>query len=68
VGHHISSLGVVGPPDPSRLYREEEIAAALGGLEILRLQQRRGASDVHEPGTDLVVWARRPTAAGKVNG
>lgn len=59
VGHHVASFGVVGPPDVSRLYREEDVSAVLGGLEILRLEQRRGASDVHEPGTDLVVWARR---------
>ena len=62
VGHHVASFGVVGPPDESRLYREEDVSAALGGLEILRLEQRRGASDVHEPGTDLVVWARRRPA------
>jgi SAM-dependent methyltransferase len=62
VGHHVASFGVVGPPDASRLYREEDVVAALSGLEILRLEQRRGASDVHEPGTDLVVWARRSRA------
>lgn len=68
VGHHISSLGRVGPPDPERLYREEEITTALAGLEILRIGQRRGESDVHEHGTDLVVWARRPPSAEIGNG
>jgi SAM-dependent methyltransferase len=66
VGHHVSSFGVVGPPDAARLYREDDVTAALKGLEIIRLQQRRGASDVQEPGTDLVVWARRPAATGHV--
>lgn len=68
VGHHLSSLGKVGPPDPDRLYREEEITAALAGLEILRLDRREGASDVHAHGTDLVVWARRPPAPKTENG
>lgn len=60
VVHHLSSLGVAGPPDPGRLYTEADLRAAVGGLEVLVAEERRGASDVSEPGTDLVLWARRP--------
>lgn len=62
VGHHRLSHGVVGPPDPTRLYTEDDLLDAAGGLEVLGLRRRRGSSDVHEPGTDVVLWARRPTA------
>jgi LmbE family N-acetylglucosaminyl deacetylase/SAM-dependent methyltransferase len=60
VGHHQRSLGVSGPPDPARLYSEEDLAEGVSGLDILGLEQRPGASDVTEPGIDVWVWARRP--------
>lgn len=34
-------------------------AAAVEGVEVLGLEQRRGKSDVSEPGTDVVLWALR---------
>jgi LmbE family N-acetylglucosaminyl deacetylase len=58
VGHHVSSLGVTGPPDPARLYTEDDLRE-IPGLDVIRLEQRRGKSDVSEPGTDVVLWARR---------
>jgi hypothetical protein len=58
VGHHVSSLGVTGPPDPARLYAEDDLRE-IPGLDVIRLEQRRGKSDVSEPGTDVVLWARR---------
>ncbi len=61
VGHHVSSLGVTGPPDPARLYTEDDLRG-IPGLDVLRLEQRRGKSDVSEPGTDVVLWARRGAA------
>lgn len=63
VAHHRSSLGVTGPPDPARLYTEEDLSG-LPGIEVLCLEQRRGHSDVAEPGRDVVLWAR-PAAPGQ---
>ncbi len=60
VGHHISSFGVAGPPDASRLYREDDLLMAVESLDVLRMTRRQGASDVAEPGTDLVLWAQAP--------
>jgi len=60
VGHHLLSRGVAGPFDPSRLYSEDDLRQAARGLELLRLGQRHGSSDIPEPGTDVVLWARRP--------
>ncbi len=59
VGHHVSSLGMAGPPDPSRLYSEEDLRGAVQDLEVLRLERRGGASDVSEPGVDVVLWASK---------
>jgi SAM-dependent methyltransferase len=63
VGHHLSSFGVAGPPDASRLYREDELLMAVGSLDVLRMVRRQGASDVAEPGTDLVLWAQAPVSS-----
>ncbi len=60
IGHHLASLGVVGPPDPGRLYTEQELVAHVDGLEVLEVEQRRGESDAGVPGTDVWLWARRP--------
>jgi LmbE family N-acetylglucosaminyl deacetylase/SAM-dependent methyltransferase len=62
VGHHAFARGVAGPFDPTRLYTEDDLQRAARGLEVLRLERRHGKSDVAEPGTDLVLWARRPPA------
>ncbi len=58
VGHHISPFGVTGPLDPARLYTEDDLRV-IPGLNIIRLVQRRGKSDVSESSTDVVLWARR---------
>ncbi len=60
VGHHRFVRGVAGPFDPSRLYGEHDLRQAARGLEVLRLERRHGKSDVPEPASDLVLWARRP--------
>jgi LmbE family N-acetylglucosaminyl deacetylase len=60
VAHHLDSLGKSGPPDPQRLYTESDLRSAADGLELLRLERRRGASDVSDPGVDVFLWARRP--------
>lgn len=61
VGHHISCLGVVGPPHPERLYTEEMLETAFPDLEVLRLGQRKTLhGDTGRPTTDVVVWAVRP--------
>ena len=59
VAHDRASLGVTGPPDPERLYTDDDLRA-LPGVEVVRLAQRRGKSDVSEPGIDIVLWAVRP--------
>lgn len=66
VGHHASSLGVTGPPDPARLYREDDLRA-IPGLEVIRLEQRLGESDVSQPGTDVILWACRPSRSRKLH-
>lgn len=58
VGHHLSSLGVVGPPDPRRLYTEDDLRA-VPGIDVISLQLRHGDSDVTTPGTDVVLWGCR---------
>ncbi len=60
VGHHIDSIGLAGPQDAMRLYTDDDLARAALGLEVLRLERRRGVSDVEETGTDALLWARRP--------
>jgi LmbE family N-acetylglucosaminyl deacetylase/predicted TPR repeat methyltransferase len=60
VGHHRLSRGVAGPFDPTRLYTEDDLRHAAHGLQVLRLGQRHGKSDIAEPGTDVILWARRP--------
>ena len=60
IGHHLASFGVVGPPDPGRLYTEEELEAHVDGLEVLSVEQRRGTTDVEVAGTDVWLWASRP--------
>jgi SAM-dependent methyltransferase len=60
VGHHRISLGIAGPPDPDLLYTEGELAAEVTGLDILRLEQRHGPSDVEQRAVDLVLWAVKP--------
>lgn len=60
VAHHLASLGLSGPPDPDRLYTEDDLRAAASGLRTGRLEQRRGPSDVTEPGVDVFLWAERP--------
>ncbi len=61
VGHHLSSLGVVGPPFPDRLYTEDDLRS-VPGVDVIALELRQGKSDVEEPGTDVFLWARRAEA------
>lgn len=60
VGHHLESLGKVGPPDPERLYTEDVLSGAFPGLDVLRLTRREhGHGDTGALGVDLVAWATR---------
>jgi N-acetylglucosamine malate deacetylase 2 len=58
VGHHLSSLGVAGPPDPDRLYTDEDLGA-VPGVEVVSLEHREGKSDIDRPATDVLLWGVR---------
>lgn len=60
VAHHVDSLGKTGPPDPERLYVEDDLGAVADGLEVVRLERRTGQSDITDPGVDAFLWAQRP--------
>jgi uncharacterized protein (DUF302 family)/SAM-dependent methyltransferase len=60
VAHHRDSLGRAGPPDPERLYVEDDFTGLSPGLEVARLERRPGSSDVEDHGVDVLVWAQRP--------
>ena len=58
VAHHLDSLGHAGPPDPQRLFIEDDLAR-IQGVTIDRLELLHGPSDVPESGTDVFLWATR---------
>lgn len=66
VGHHLSSLGRHGPPDPERLFTPDRLRQVLGdGFEIEMLEERERSQvddrqDEPDPTPDRVVvlWAR----------
>lgn len=60
VAHHRDSLGQAGPPDPERLYAEEDLEQLGDGLVVRRLERRTGVSDVAHHGVDVFLWAERP--------
>lgn len=60
VAHHLASLGVSGPPDPERLYTEDDLVEAASGLRSIRLEQRRGPSDIAAAGVDVLLFAELP--------
>ena len=62
VGHHVDSLGRVGPLDAARLYTEEALSGALPGLRTLLLERRERTlgGDTGEPVVDVVLWAAAP--------
>jgi SAM-dependent methyltransferase len=62
VGHHVDSLGRVGPLDAARLYTEEGLGGALPGLRTLLLERRERTlgGDTGEPVVDVVLWAAAP--------
>jgi SAM-dependent methyltransferase len=62
VGHHVDSLGRVGPLDAARLYTEAALASALPGLRTLLLERRERTlgGDTGEPVVDMVLWAAAP--------
>jgi N-acetylglucosamine malate deacetylase 2 len=59
--HHLDALGVAGPPDPARLYSEDDLRDAAAGLDVLRLFRRTGPNDTGTDASDVVLWARRPS-------
>jgi SAM-dependent methyltransferase len=62
VGHHVDSLGRVGPLDAARLYTEAALGGALPGLRTLLLErhERTLGGDTGEPVVDVVLWAAAP--------
>ena len=62
VGHHVDSLGRVGPLDAARLYTEAALGGALPGLRTLLLERRERTlgGDTGEPVVDVVLWAAAP--------
>lgn len=60
IGHHLDSLGRVGPPDPSVLYTEESLHGAFPTLRIEQLARlERQLPDQEEPLVDVVLWGVR---------
>ncbi len=65
VGHHRDALGRAGPPDPARLYTEEQLGVVFPGLHVLNLERREsGRADDRAPLVDMVAWAARPARTG----
>lgn len=62
VGHHKSSLGISGPPVLELLYDEDDLRGAIDDLEVVRLEERKGKSDLDTEATDVLVVARRSDA------
>lgn len=60
IGHHIDSLGKVGPSDPDRLLSESEITEGFDLLQIEWVGVRLDSTDAgHEPAPSLVAWLSR---------
>jgi 2-polyprenyl-3-methyl-5-hydroxy-6-metoxy-1,4-benzoquinol methylase len=60
LGHDLTNLteGVGGPSDPGLLYTPDEIAAELGGLEIVKAERvLRDVADAERPAIDVLVRA-----------
>lgn len=58
VGHHLDSLGLAGPPDPTKLYTEQVLRTAVPELEILVLERRERLREAGtDPLVDVVLWA-----------
>lgn len=62
IGHHIDSLGIIGPPDPDRLLDESEVSVGFDQLEIQSLRVRLDPTDgSHAPAPSLVAWMKKPS-------
>lgn len=57
VGHHLDSLGRVGPPFPDRLYTEELLARLVTPLAAQVSTHERPVDDGGAPLRDVVAWA-----------
>lgn len=68
VGHHVSSLGRHGPPDPDRLFTADGLGAAMPGeLSVELLDSRERFTDhqrTEQSATATIVfaWATKPDA------
>jgi SAM-dependent methyltransferase len=58
IGHHIDSLGHVGPPDPDRLLTESEIEQSFSEFEILELKKVSDVADHGHNSPSLVALLR----------
>lgn len=64
IGHHLDSLGRIGPPDPERLYTEAILVDLVPMLEVEQLRRfERPALTGDQPAVDAVLWARAPAAS-----
>lgn len=62
IGHHIDSLGIVGPSDPDCLLEESEVSSGFDQLEIESMLVRQDGTDAsHAPAPSLVAWLKKPS-------
>ena len=64
IGHHLDSLGRVGPPFPERLYTEALLTELLAPLEVEFRRHERSLGDGGSLAVDAVAWARAPQTSG----
>ena len=61
IGHHVEALGIAGPPDPRRLYTEDDLAHAFADLVTITLERLERPAEGDGPaGVDVLLWAMRP--------
>lgn len=65
-GHHLESLGRVGPRDPQRLYTEELLADLLAPLAARVWRRERTPNGAEGPVVEVVAWGTAPS--GEENG
>lgn len=63
IGHHLDSLGQVGPPDPDRLYTEAILVDLVPTLHVEEVRRfERPAAPGERPAVDAILWAVAPPA------
>lgn len=67
-GHHLDSLGQVGPPFPERLYTEELLRELLAPLRFEVRRYERPVGGGGQLAVDAVAWASAPTPTASRDG